>query len=177
MRVMMFNATFNNISAISWRSVWLVEETGVNHRPVVSHWQTLSHNVWSSTLSQCGIRPHNVSGADAWLVLLCLSSLWFIYMCSFMIFYNVLNKLKTNKVSLLSNIPNSNWLTVVTETKSTDIHDRSFFWIGTGLSVKSGGIKLVLWAQTFGIVLGRAESNGGAHPARPLNWIKYDFYA
>ena len=32
----MFNATFNNISAIPWRSVLLVEETGVfgeNHRP------------------------------------------------------------------------------------------------------------------------------------------------
>jgi hypothetical protein len=47
-RVMVFNATFNNISAISWRSVLLVEETGVpreNHRPVTNHWQTLSHNV------------------------------------------------------------------------------------------------------------------------------------
>jgi hypothetical protein len=42
-RVMMFNATFNNISATSWRSVLLVEETGVNHRPVASHWQILSH--------------------------------------------------------------------------------------------------------------------------------------
>jgi hypothetical protein len=33
----MLNATFNNISVISWRSVLLVEETGVpveNHRPV-----------------------------------------------------------------------------------------------------------------------------------------------
>ena len=32
---MVFNTTFNNISAISWRSVLLVEETGVpgeNHR-------------------------------------------------------------------------------------------------------------------------------------------------
>jgi hypothetical protein len=32
-----FNATFNNISLISWQSVLLVEETGVpreNHRPV-----------------------------------------------------------------------------------------------------------------------------------------------
>ena len=28
-RVMVFNATFNNISAISWRSVLLVGETGV----------------------------------------------------------------------------------------------------------------------------------------------------
>jgi hypothetical protein len=44
--------TFNNISAISWRSVALVEETalpGENHRPAASHWQTLSHNVLSST--------------------------------------------------------------------------------------------------------------------------------
>jgi hypothetical protein len=35
-----FNATFNNIAAISWRSVVLVEETGVpgeNRRPVASH--------------------------------------------------------------------------------------------------------------------------------------------
>ena len=40
---MVFNATFNNISAISWRSVLLVVETwvpGENHRPVASHWQT-----------------------------------------------------------------------------------------------------------------------------------------
>ena len=38
--VMVFNATFNNISVISWRSVLLMEETGVpggNHRPVASH--------------------------------------------------------------------------------------------------------------------------------------------
>jgi hypothetical protein len=37
---MVFNTTFNNISVISWRSVLLVEETGVpgeNHRPVESH--------------------------------------------------------------------------------------------------------------------------------------------
>ena len=36
-RGMMFNATFNNISVISWRSVLLMEETGENHRPVASH--------------------------------------------------------------------------------------------------------------------------------------------
>jgi hypothetical protein len=37
---MVFNGTFNNISAISWRSVLLVEETGVpgeNHQPIESH--------------------------------------------------------------------------------------------------------------------------------------------
>jgi hypothetical protein len=46
---MVINATFNNISVISWRSVLLVEETGENHRPAASHRQTLSHNVVSST--------------------------------------------------------------------------------------------------------------------------------
>jgi len=38
-RVMVLNATFYNISVISWRSVLLVEETGVsreNHHPVAS---------------------------------------------------------------------------------------------------------------------------------------------
>jgi hypothetical protein len=44
---MVFIAPFNNISAILWQSVLLVEETGVpweNHWPVASHWQTLSDN-------------------------------------------------------------------------------------------------------------------------------------
>ena len=39
-RFIVLNATFNNISAISWRSVLLVEETGVlgeNHHPVASY--------------------------------------------------------------------------------------------------------------------------------------------
>jgi hypothetical protein len=38
---------FLQFSIISWMSVLLVEETRVteeNHRPVASHWQTLSHN-------------------------------------------------------------------------------------------------------------------------------------
>ena len=49
-RVMLFNATFNYFSVISWQSVLLVEETGVHretHRPVANHWQTVSHNVVS----------------------------------------------------------------------------------------------------------------------------------
>jgi hypothetical protein len=40
-----FNTTFNNISAISWRPVLVVEEAGVpgeNHRPWVNNWLTLS---------------------------------------------------------------------------------------------------------------------------------------
>ena len=40
--LMVFNATSNNISVISWQSVLLVEETGGHQRPVASHWQTLS---------------------------------------------------------------------------------------------------------------------------------------
>jgi len=37
----MFNATFNNISAISWRPVLVVEEDrvlGENHQPWASNW-------------------------------------------------------------------------------------------------------------------------------------------
>ena len=59
-----FNATFNNISVLSCWSVLLVEESGVpgeNHRPVASHWQTVSHNVLSSTPRLSGIWTHGVS--------------------------------------------------------------------------------------------------------------------
>jgi len=49
---MMSNATFTNISVTSWRSVLLVEETGVpggSHGPAASHRQILTHNVvWSA---------------------------------------------------------------------------------------------------------------------------------
>jgi len=49
---MMFKATFNNISAISWWPGLLVEEIGVpgeNHQPAGGNWQTLSHNSQSKT--------------------------------------------------------------------------------------------------------------------------------
>ena len=60
---MVFSATFNNISVISWLLVLLVEETevpGENHQPAASHWQTLSHNVVHLALS--GIQSRNISG-------------------------------------------------------------------------------------------------------------------
>ena len=61
-RVMVFNATFNNISVASWLSVSLVVETGENHRAVASHRQTSSHDVVSSTHRHDRIRVHNFSG-------------------------------------------------------------------------------------------------------------------
>ena len=56
---MVFNVTFNNISAISWQSVLLVEETGIteeNHRPVASsatpYHKSQSTDVRSSPVSR-----------------------------------------------------------------------------------------------------------------------------
>jgi hypothetical protein len=45
---MVFNATFNNISVILWKSVLLVEETE-KPGPAINHWQNLSYNVVSTT--------------------------------------------------------------------------------------------------------------------------------
>ena len=63
--VMVFNTTFYTISIISWRSVLLVEKTGVpgeNHCPAASHQQPSAHNVVSGTPRMRGIRTHKVSG-------------------------------------------------------------------------------------------------------------------
>jgi len=34
-------------------------------------------------------------------------------------------------------------------THDTQIHDYSLSWLGTGIPIKCGGVKLFLWAQTF----------------------------
>jgi hypothetical protein len=63
---MLFNTTFNNISVILWQQVLLMEESGENHWPVAGHWQTVSHNVVSSTTCWAGFQltPLVVIGTD-----------------------------------------------------------------------------------------------------------------
>jgi hypothetical protein len=59
---MVFNATFNNISVISWRSVLLVEEIRVpreNHRPAASHWLTIFKIKHHSANDQLDVSTHS----------------------------------------------------------------------------------------------------------------------
>jgi hypothetical protein len=68
---MVFNATFDTISVISWRSVLSMEETGVTgekQRSAASNWQTLSHKVVSSTPRLSQIRNHNILTLTALVV-------------------------------------------------------------------------------------------------------------
>jgi hypothetical protein len=61
--VMVLNTTFNNISVILWMSDLLAEETGVpweNHWSAASHWQTLAHNVVSSTQKKKNLKKYTI---------------------------------------------------------------------------------------------------------------------
>ena len=89
-RVLELNATFNNISVISWRLVLFLEETWVpweNHWSVASHWQTLSHNVVVlSTPRLSWIRTHNILYGITYyffLISLCFSHLFYIIKIQF----------------------------------------------------------------------------------------------
>jgi len=63
---MVLNATFNNISVISWPQVLLVEETRVhreNHRPVASH--LVVSVIWRFNLTV------EVKRGDGWYICIC----------------------------------------------------------------------------------------------------------
>ena len=77
--VMVFNAIFINISVISWRSVLLVEETGENHWPVASHWQTLKTVEGGMTVKP--VLSDNIRQAIA-LIWLLSTNLWSVRPCN-----------------------------------------------------------------------------------------------
>ena len=64
-RFMVFNATFNNISVISWLSVLLMEKSGENHRPVNNKLDYII--LYWVYHAMSGIRTHNISGGRDWL--------------------------------------------------------------------------------------------------------------
>ena len=66
--LMVLNATFNNISVISWRSVLLVEETegpGENIRTVANHSQTYHLMLYTSPRSKLEPTTSVVIGTDS----------------------------------------------------------------------------------------------------------------
>jgi cell division protein FtsB len=58
-----------------------------------------------------------------------------------------MNKMKSKKYRTVGTVPKSNRKIIETEVKSIIQTHTYTFWYGTGTSIKSGRVKLVLWAQ------------------------------
>jgi hypothetical protein len=72
---MVLNASFNNISIMSWRSVLLVEEYGVpreNHQPAAQVTDKFCH-IMLHRVRLREIRTHHVNGDKHWLQRSCKS--------------------------------------------------------------------------------------------------------
>ena len=59
--------------------------------------------------------------------------------------------MKNKKYHTFGTTPSSNIKIVgrvKIDTPNTEIQDRSISWLGTGISIKSGGVQLFFWTQT-----------------------------
>ena len=65
--VMHLQQYFSYIVAVSFIVGWNQSTWTKSHRPVASYWQTLLHNVISSTLRQSWSQTWNVCGDSHWL--------------------------------------------------------------------------------------------------------------